>query len=258
MVSASRNLEKLNILKKSEYIFGIRPIEEALEQGKVIEKLLFQKNLQGDASHRLLQKAKQHRVPVQQVPLVALNKITRKNHQGVIAYLSPIDYQNLDEIVMRTFEQGREPFIVILDHITDVRNTGAIARTAECAGVDALVQPAKGGALISGDAMKTSAGALMKIPVHRSFNLPETIRKLREYGIKIVACTEKTETLYTEVDYRGPLAIVMGSEDKGIDVQILKEVDDSASIPVLGEISSLNVSVANGIMLYEALRQRKS
>ncbi len=258
MVSASRNLEKLNILKKSEYIFGIRPIEEALEQGKVIEKLLFQKNLQGDVAHRLLQTAKQHRVPIQQVPLVALNKITRKNHQGVIAYLSPIEYQDLDEIIMRTFEQGREPLIVILDHITDVRNTGAIARTAECAGVDVIVQPARGGALISGDAIKTSAGALMKIPVNRSFNLPETIRKLKEFGIKTVACTEKTDTKYTDIDYRGPLAIIMGAEDKGIDLQILKEVDYSAAIPVLGEIGSLNVSVANGIILYEALRQKIS
>lgn len=243
-------------MKKTEYIFGIRPVEEALQQGQDIDKIMFQKNLKGEQSQQLLQLARTHEIPVQQVPLAAMNKITRKNHQGVIAYLSPITYQNVDEIVIRCFEQGKDPFILILDHITDVRNMGAIARTAECAGVDAIVVPARGGARIGGDAVKTSAGALMSIPVHRSPNLTETAKKMQDYGLKLVASTEKTDQKYTEVDYKGPLCIIMGSEEKGISTQLLKITDHSAALPIFGNIESLNVSVATGIMLYEALRQR--
>jgi|AntRauTorckE6833_2_1112554.scaffolds.fasta_scaffold01610_7 23S rRNA (guanosine2251-2'-O)-methyltransferase len=244
-------------MKQTEYIFGIRPIEEALEQGREIEKIVFQKNLRGEASQKLMQAARSLEIPVQQVPLAAMNKITRKNHQGVIAYLSPITYQDLDEIVIRCFEDGKDPLVLVLDHITDVRNMGAIARTAECAGVDVLVVPARGGARISGDAIKTSAGALMSIPVHRSEDLVETVKKLKNYGMQIVASTEKTETDYTEGSYQGPLAIVTGSEEYGISSAILKIADFNARIPLLGSIDSLNVSVATGIILFEALRQKR-
>lgn len=245
-------------MKKSEYIFGIRPIEEALQQGQEIEKIMFQKNLKGEQSQQLLQLARIHEVPVQQVPLAAMNKITRKNHQGVIAYLSAITYQNLDEIIIRCFEEGKDPFVLMLDNITDVRNMGAIARTAECAGVDVIIVPERGGARVGGDAIKTSAGALMSIPVSRVSNLGETMKKLKDYGMKTIACTEKAGEDYTKVDYQGPLAVIMGSEEKGISNSLLKHADASAAIPVMGDIESLNVSVATGVILYEALRQRKA
>lgn len=241
---------------KTELLFGMRPVIEAIESGRELEKIMIQKGLRGELASELKSLASENNLPIQQVPLAALNKITRKNHQGVVAYISAITYMNLEEILMRVFEEGRTPLILVLDHITDVRNFGSIARTAECAGVDAIVTPARGGAMINADAMKTSAGALAKIPVSRSLNLEKTIDLLKSYGLQVVSCTEKTDIRYSENDYTTPLAIILGSEERGIDERILKKSDAMANIPVLGTIESLNVSVSNGIILYEVVRQR--
>jgi len=248
--------DKNMVKEKTELLFGIRPVIEAIESGRDLEKIMIQKGLRGELASQLKSLAREYNVPTQQVPLAALNKITRKNHQGVVAYISAITYVNLEEILMRVFEEGRTPLVLMLDHITDVRNFGSIARTAECAGVDVIVTPARGGAMINADAMKTSAGALTKIPVNRAFSLEETIDLLKSYGLKIVSCTEKTGRLYSESDYTSPLVVILGSEEKGIDERILKKSDAMAKIPVLGTIESLNVSVSNGIMLYEVVRQR--
>lgn len=242
--------------KKSEVLYGVRPVIEAIDSGQQLEKIMIQKGLKGELSSHLRQLARKHRVPLQQVPLAALNKITRNNHQGVVAYVSAITYVSVEEILTRVFEEGRTPLVLMLDHVTDVRNFGAIARTAECAGVDVIITAARGAAFINADAVKTSAGALMKIPVHRSFNLPETVDLLKSYGLKIVTATEKTTRLYADINYTGPVAIVLGAEDKGVDKDIIDKSDELAKIPMMGNIASLNVSVSNGVLLYEVVRQR--
>jgi len=244
------------IKTKTELLYGMRPVIEAIESGRELEKIMLQKGLKGDLASQLKRIARERYIPVQQVPLEALNKITRKNHQGVVAYVSAVTYVDLEEVLMRVFEEGRTPLVLVLDHITDVRNFGAIARTAECAGVDIIVTPARGGAMINADAMKTSAGALSIISVNRSFNLEKSVELLKGYGLKVVACTEKTGTLYSENDYSGPTAFVLGSEDKGIDENILNKADELAKIPIIGSIESLNVSVSTGIILYEAVSQK--
>jgi 23S rRNA (guanosine2251-2'-O)-methyltransferase len=182
--------------------------------------------------------------------------LTHQNHQGVISFISEITYQRIEDLVPFAFEQGRQPLFLLLDRVTDVRNVGAIARTAECAGVDGLVIPSRGSAQINSDAIKTSAGALYKLPVVRSQNLKETIQFLKNSGLTIVAATEKSETKYTDVDFNKPLAIIMGSEGEGVSEEYLKLTDMEVKIPLLGEIESLNVSVASGVLLFEVLRQR--
>jgi len=194
---------------------------------------------------------------MQTVPAEKLDRVTRKNHQGVIAYISPITYSNIEEIVPGLFEKGETPLILILDQVTDVRNFGAIARTAEIAGVDAIIIPEKGAAQINADAIKTSAGALNLVPVCRTPSLSHTIKYLKNCGLRIVAATEKGERFYDETNMKDPLAIIMGSEDLGIESSLLKIADEWIKIPQFGQIASLNVSVAAGILIYEALRQRK-
>jgi 23S rRNA (guanosine2251-2'-O)-methyltransferase len=193
----------------------------------------------------------------QQVPVEKLNRLTLKNHQGVVAFISPIIYQKIENIIPEIFEKGETPLILVLDCITDVRNMGAIARTAECAGVQAIVVPSKGSAQINPDAVKTSAGALYKIPVCRHDNLVQTVRFLQESGLQIVCCTEKTNDFIYKPDYSAPTAIVMGSEEDGVRNEIIRIADHLAKIPMYGEIESLNVSVATGVILYEAIRQRQ-
>lgn len=180
-----------------------------------------------------------------------------KNHQGVIAFISPVVYQRIEDIIPAIYEEGRNPFIVVLDSVTDVRNFGAIARTCECAGVDAIVIPAVGSAPINADAIKTSAGALLSIPVCREMNLGNTLKFLTASGLKLIAATEKADSEYVEATYNDPVAIVMGSEDEGISPDHLRLCQDLVSIPLFGKIESLNVSVAAGIIIYEAVRQRK-
>jgi 23S rRNA (guanosine2251-2'-O)-methyltransferase len=193
---------------------------------------------------------------VQKVPLEKLNRITRKNHQGAIAFVSAIHYAKLENVIADTFEKGEIPFILILDRVTDVRNFGAIARTAECAGVHAIVLPSRGAAQINADAMKTSSGALNFIPVCREDSLIQTIDFLQNSGLRVVACTEKAKSTIYEIDYKDPIAIIMGSEEDGITDEIIRKSDEIAKIPQAGQVGSLNVSVAAGVIIFETVRQR--
>ena len=249
-----RNFDKG--MQGNNFIFGTRPVIEAIDAGKEIEKVLIQRGLQNDLIKDLISKMKSLRIPYTLVPLEKLNRLTRKNHQGAICYLSPIQFHSLDNIIETAYSKGKDPFLVILDRITDVRNFGAIARTMECAGADALVIQSRGNALIGGDAMKTSAGALNILPVCREENLKNGISNLKATGIRIVGCTEKTDGLVHNADLKGPLAIILGSEEDGISPEYLKLCDNLVKIPIAGKIGSLNVSVSAGIILYEALRQR--
>lgn len=241
---------------KNNRIFGSRPIIEALDSGKTIDKLMVQKGLRNDIINELLSKARNLDVPIQYVPLEKLNRLTRKNHQGVFAFLSPIDFYSIENILPGIYETGKMPLLLILDRLSDVRNFGAIARTAECCGVNAIIIPEKGSASINEDAVKTSAGALFKIPVCKVKSLKETVNFLQLSGISVVAATEKTNDLIYDVNYTQPTAIVMGSEENGVSNDILRSADYLAKLPMLGEIGSLNVSVACGAFLYEVIRQR--
>lgn len=243
-------------MKSSAYIFGIRPVLEAISAGKNIEKVFLKKGLRGELFKELLTVLDNANIPCQWVPLEKLNRLTGKNHQGVVAIISPIEYGNIDEIVPRLFENRQFPLLLVLDGITDVRNFGAIARTSECAGVHALVIPERGAAAINADAIKTSAGALHKIPVCRSKNLAATLQFLHDSGLQVIAVSEKGDENYFQQDYTTPTVLIMGAEDKGISSELIAMADRKVKIPVLGTISSLNVSVAAGIIIYEAIRQR--
>lgn len=244
-------------IKEKNMIFGIRAVIEAINAGKEIEKIFIRREMGGDLLKELFDLVQERKIPVQKVPLEKLNRLTTKNHQGVVAYISSIEYQHIENIIPMLYDSGKDPFIVILDGVTDVRNFGAIARTCECAGVDAIVMPMRGGAAANADAVKTSAGALHIIPVCRENSLHNTVSYLQKCGIKVVAASEKASHLYSQADYSGPLAIVMGAEDVGISPDILRIVDDMVSIPICGQISSLNVSVATGVIVYEAIKQRR-
>jgi 23S rRNA (guanosine2251-2'-O)-methyltransferase len=241
---------------KKDFIFGIRSIIEAINSGKQIDKLMIKSGLSGELIHELMTVVKEHEIPFQYVPNERINRITMKNHQGVLAFISPIEFQSIENILPTIYEQGVIPFFLILDKVTDVRNFGAITRTAECAGVQAVIIPEKNSAQISGDAVKTSAGALLKIPICRVKSLSKTIKFLQESGIQIVAATEKANELYYQTDFTIPSAILMGGEDKGVDMEYFRVADKMVKIPILGEIESLNVSVAASILMYEAVKQR--
>lgn len=240
----------------NQMIFGIRAIIEAIKDGKDIESLFIQRGLTGGLFVELKELLKQYDIPSQQVPIEKLNRITLKNHQGVIAFISPITYQKIEDIIPTIYEDGKVPLILILDGITDVRNFGAIVRTAECAGVQAIVVPKKGSAQINPDAVKTSAGALYKVPICRHDNLLSILRFLKDSGLQIVGCTEKTEDLLYHPNFTLPTAIVMGAEDEGITFELMRNADYLTKIPMNGDIESLNVSVSAGIILYEVVRQR--
>lgn len=239
-------------------IFGIRAVIEAAEAGKEIDKVLVKRELQGDLFKELSSVLSARNIPIQKVPIERIDRVTRKNHQGVVAFLSAITYEKIEDIIPFLYEQGKSPFILVLDGLTDVRNFGAIARTCEVAGIDAIVIPAKGSVTVNADAVKTSAGALMKIPVCKENNLNQALRFLKDSGLKIVAATEQASQFYTEIDYTGPTAIVMGAEDTGISNDNLRISDNLVKIPQFGTIGSLNVSVAAGVLIYEAIRQKQS
>ena len=243
--------------RESTMVFGARAVIEAVQAGKEIDKVLIKKDIQSELSRELLAALKGHAVPVQRVPVEKLNRITRKNHQGVVAFVSPIVYQRVEDMVPFLFEQGKNPLFVMLDGVTDVRNFGAIARTCECAGVDAVILPVHDSVSVNADAIKTSAGALHTLPVCREPNLKQTIRYLKDSGFHMVAATEKGDYDYTKAEYIGPLCLVMGAEDTGVASEHLALCDEWAKIPVCGKIESLNVSVAAGIFIYEAVKQRK-
>lgn len=238
-------------------VFGIRAVIEAIDSGKEIESLFIQRGLTGNLMLELKERLKEASISFQYVPLEKLNRITRKNHQGVIAVISPIIYHSIENILPDIYERGEVPLLVMLDGITDVRNMGAIARTAECAGVHAIIVPKKGSAEINPDAIKTSAGALYKVPVCRHDSLRPIGQYLLESGVQLVVSTEKTNNLVYDVDYTVPTCIVMGAEDVGVSNELIRISDTLAKIPMFGEIESLNVSVSAAVVLYEAVRQRR-
>lgn len=245
-------------MKEKEMIFGIRAVIEAIEAGKDIDKVLIKRELSGELFSELQQLLREYEIPVQRVPVERIDRITRKNHQGVIAFISAVTYQKLENIIPILYEEGKNPFILILDGLTDVRNFGAIARTCEVAGVDAIVIPAKGSVSVNADAIKTSAGALHSLPVCRENSLKEAIMFLKNSGVKVVAATEKAAELYTGVDMSVPVALLMGSEDVGIAIEHIRISDELVKLLQVGNIKSLNVSVAAGVMIYEVLRQRNN
>ncbi|RFS13784.1 23S rRNA (guanosine(2251)-2'-O)-methyltransferase RlmB [Emticicia sp. C21] len=247
---AKPNFEKSS---KPDIVFGVQSVLETLKGPKEIEKILIQREF-GHAEVEKL--AKERDLPVQRVPLEKLNRITMKNHQGVIAFVSAVNYAKTSNVIADIFEKGEVPLLLVLDRITDVRNFGAIARTAECSGVHAIIVASRGAAQINADAMKTSSGALNYLPVCRENSLSQVLDELKQSGIQVVACTEKaTEELYT-IDFTVPTAILMGSEEDGISENLLEQADRATKIPMLGKIGSLNVSVATGVILYETVRQR--
>ena len=231
-----------------DYIYGIHSVLEAIDAGRTIDKI-YVKNARSEVAQR----ARAAGIPLQVVPDERLNRITRKNHQGVIAMMSAIEYVRLDSLLPSLFDEGVLPFILVLDGITDVRNFGAIARTAECCGVNAIVIPAHGSVSVGADAIKTSAGALNHIPVCREDSLSKAVKYLQESGCQIVASTEKSSQNYTTADYTTPLALVMGAEGTGISTDILRMADTRAAIPMFGNIGSLNVGVAAGVMMYDSV-----
>ena len=244
------------MIDKSQYIFGIRAVIESIDAGQDIDKILVKKEMSSDLAKELLETARRYSIPVQRVPVERINRVTRKNHQGVLALMAAVSYDRIDNIVPQLYEEGLNPLVVILDGITDVRNFGAIARTCECAGVNAIVIPDRNSVSANADALKTSAGALNYLPVCREHNLASAVKFLRNSGFKIIGSSGKSNINYTHADLTGPIAIVLGAEDTGISKEILSLCDTLVAIPEFGSINSLNVSVAGGIMIYEVVRQR--
>lgn len=238
-----------------DYIFGVRAVIEAVKAGREMNKIMIQKGMQKDLFMELKEVLKGEDFNLQFVPIEKLNGITDQNHQGVIAYVSPITYHNAETLVEELLAEGKKPFILALDRLTDVRNFGAIARTAECEGVDAIIIPSKGSAVVTPDAIKTSAGALNRIKVCKTDSLKDTLFYIQQCGVRLVACTEKGSVPLYETNLRGSVAVILGSEKDGITSDLINLSDLSCRIPMRGEIASLNVSVAAGMVLYEKLRQ---
>ena len=245
------------MIKESDYIFGFRAVIEAIKGGKQIDRLLIRQGLKGALYHELMIEVKKNAIPWQIVPVERIELVTRKNHQGVLAWLSLIEYQSITNLLPSVFEKGEDPLILVLDGVSDVRNFGAIVRSAGCLGAHAIMIPEKGSARITADAVKTSAGALLTFPVCREKSLLKSVELLRDSGLKIIAATEKSGDEIQHTNLRGPAALVLGSEDKGINPQLLSVADVKVRIPMTGKIVSLNVSVAAGILLYEIMRQRR-
>ena len=240
---------------KPNLIFGMHPLLEALEAGREIDKILLKRGLRSEEVSRITALARERTIPLQIVPEERLTRLTRKQHQGVIAFISEIEYTPLETLIPMLYEAGRSPFVLLLDGLTDVRNFGAIARTAECAGVDALIIPERGSVTVTADAIKTSAGALHRLPVCRVSSIMSAVSLLQASGLKIVAASEKARDVYTDTELRLPLGLVLGAEDEGVSEEVLRRADHIVRIPQVGAIGSLNVSVAAGILIYEIVRQ---
>jgi 23S rRNA (guanosine2251-2'-O)-methyltransferase len=243
-------------MEEQTQIFGIRAVIEAVNARETIDKVFLQKGLKGDLFNELDALLRQHSINVSYVPVEKLNRLTKGNHQGVVAQISPIEFHDLENLVASVIESGKTPLFLLLDQLSDVRNFGAIIRTAECTGVDGIIIQKKGGAPVNGDTIKTSAGAVFKVPLCKVDHIKDAVFFMQASGIKVIAATEKTEDTLFDTSFTEPCAIIMGSEDRGINPSILKVVDAKAKLPLLGEIESLNVSVACGAFLYEAVRQR--
>lgn len=244
-------------MEKETTIFGIRAVIEAIKAGESIDKVFLQKGLRGELFHELEQLLRKEGINSSYVPIEKLNRLTKKNHQGVVAQIAPIDFYDLEDLVMNVIESGETPLFLLLDQLSDVRNFGAIVRTAECTGVSGIIVQKKGGAPVNGDAIKTSAGALFKVPICKVDHIKDAVFYLQASGINVIAATEKTNDTIYDVSFKEPCAIIMGSEGKGINPSVLKVVNAKAKLPLLGEIESLNVSVACGAFLYEVVRQRR-
>ena len=244
--------------RSDHYIFGIHAVLEAVEAGRDVEKVLVKRGEGSELRKKLMSALRSREIPVQQVPVERLNRVTGKNHQGVIAFLSQIPFVDISAILPAVFESGEDPMILLLDGVSDVRNFGAIARSAECAGVHAILIPASGSASINADAIKTSAGALHRIPVCRHRDLISAAKFLQESGLRLMAATEKAPGFMHHSDLTGPVGIIMGGEERGISPELLRRADTLISIPMKGRINSLNVSVATGVVLFEVLRQREA
>ena len=244
-------------MTQKDFIYGRHPVLEQLEEGGVFEQILIQKGIERDYVSRVAQLARQLKVPLQVVPIQKLNRVTRKNHQGVIAFTAFVEYSDMVDEVQACYEAGEVPLVIVLDRITDVRNLGAIARSAEVFGATAIVIPLRESARINSDAVKTSAGAIMKVPVCRVNRLDEAVLSLKEMGLGICVTDQANERQPQAPDFRQPLAVVLGSEHSGVDIGIRKHADSTFTIPQLGTTDSLNVSVAAGIALYEVVRQRE-
>lgn len=241
---------------KQQLLYGMRPVIEAIEAGVQVDKVLIQNGAQGALVSELKMKLRTAGLPFQYVPVEKLDKLTSGNHQGVVATISPITFRSFMDYLTELQEADKVPFIVLLDHITDVRNLGAIVRTAECAGVDAVVVPDHGSAQINEDAIKTSSGALLRLPICREANMKTVVNYAKQAGLQVVAATEKASESYLKTDFTQPTLLIMGSEDTGISNDLLKLSDVRAKLPIRGEVQSLNVSVAAAIFMYEAVRQR--
>ncbi len=247
----------LSMSKKENTIFGIYPVKEAIKSDVTFDKVYVQKDSANDKIDAIVASLEKQGASINFVPVEKLNRLTPGNHQGIVAITSPISFYTLEEIVEKTLENKKKPLFVILDQISDVRNFGAIIRTAECTGVDAVIVQKKGGAPVSGDSVKTSAGAIFNIPICKVDHIKDAIFYLQGSGVTTIAASEKTDTSIYETDLNKPLAIIMGSEGKGVSRSVLQLVDETAALPLLGEINSLNVSVACGAFLYETVRQRR-
>jgi 23S rRNA (guanosine2251-2'-O)-methyltransferase len=235
---------------------GFHAIEAAIAAGKQIDKVMLTKGLQGELYQNTTKMLKLHQIPMQFVPIEKLNRISNKNHQGIIAFLSPITFGNLEEIISATFEKGESPLILLLDGVTDVRNLGAIARTAECMGAHAIVLPESGSAPVNEDAVKTSAGALMHLPICKTKTALDAVQLLQSMGVTCVAASEKAELTPQAIQFNQPICIIMGGEEKGISNNVIRTADHLIRIPMTGITTSLNVSVAAGMLLFETTRQR--
>jgi len=241
--------------ERTDIIYGIHSVIEAIKADRELNKILIQKGIQKEVFNDLRAALTGKHFQLQFVPVQKIDSLTTGNHQGVVAFVTPIEYQSVETLVDKWLEEGQKPTILVLDRITDVRNFGAIARTAECEGVDAILIPSKGSALVSSDAMKSSAGALNRIPVCKTDDLKNSLFYLQQSGLRLIACTEKSASPLFQVNLRGAVAIIMGSEENGITQDIINMSDIKAKIPMRGSISSLNVGVATGMVLYEKLRQ---
>lgn len=255
MIEIQKNITAEQEAPKN-YLFGMHPVREAVLAGKKIEKVMFKQGLESPQFRELLDILQENDIPTQFVPIERLNRIARGNHQGVIAIFAKLDYVPLEEMVDRAMAKNEAPIFVLLDGVSDVRNLGAIVRTVECAGAAGVIVPAKGGAAITAEGIKASAGALLRVDVSRVQNLRIAIMHLQANGFQIIGASEKADGYVSDIDFTKPTAIVMGSEGKGISSSALALCDNTAKIPMAGEIGSLNVSVATSIFLYEALRQR--
>ncbi|HLN96144.1 MULTISPECIES: 23S rRNA (guanosine(2251)-2'-O)-methyltransferase RlmB [unclassified Flavobacterium] len=244
-------------MENQHQIFGIRAIMEAVRAGKPVDKVFIQKEASGDLMRELLKTLKQHHINFSYVPAEKLNRLTSLNHQGAVAQIAPVAFHNLETLIENVLESGATPLFLLLDQLSDARNFGAIIRTAECTGVNGIIISSSGAAPVNGDTVKTSAGAVFNVPISKVDHIKDAVFMLQASGIRTVAATEKTDQDVYDVNLTGPLAIIMGSEDRGINPSVLKIVDEKAKLPLFGTIGSLNVSVACGAILYEAVRQRR-